>query len=135
MSKELIVFLSGRPVGRVTQNERGKLEFAYDAVWRETRGSYPLSLSMPLAALEHPHESIEAYIWGLLPDNELVLARWAKYFQMSARNAFALISQVGEDCAGAVRSFDPSVSKPSSRPAATTLRVVMRPGSLSAFAP
>ncbi|MBB3941441.1 serine/threonine-protein kinase HipA [Novosphingobium fluoreni] len=103
MSKELIVFLSGRPVGRVTQNERGKLEFVYDAAWRETRGSYPLSLSMPLAALEHPHESIEAYIWGLLPDNELVLARWAKNFQVSARNAFALISQVGEDCAGAVQ--------------------------------
>jgi serine/threonine-protein kinase HipA len=107
LSKELIVFLSGRPVGRVTQNERGKLEFVYDAVWRETRGSYPLSLSMPLAALEHPHESIEAYIWGLLPDNELVLARWAKNFQVSARNAFALISQVGEDCAGAVQFVRP----------------------------
>ncbi|HUD94949.1 type II toxin-antitoxin system HipA family toxin, partial [Sphingobium sp.] len=104
---ELIVFLSGRPVGRVTQNERGKLEFVYDADWRETRGSYPLSLSMPLAALEHPHESIEAYIWGLLPDNELVLARWAKNFQVSARNAFALISQVGEDCAGAVQFVRP----------------------------
>ncbi|MGE3709348.1 MAG: HipA N-terminal domain-containing protein [Hyphomicrobiaceae bacterium] len=39
----------------------------------------------------------------MLPDNELVLDRWAKKFQVSARNAFALISQVGVDCAGAAQ--------------------------------
>jgi len=36
-----------------------------------------------------------------------VLARWAKNFQVSARNAFALISQVGENCAGAVQFVRP----------------------------
>jgi hypothetical protein len=40
---------------------------------------------------------------GLLPDNERVLDRWAKKFQVSARNVFALISHVGADCAGAVQ--------------------------------
>jgi serine/threonine-protein kinase HipA len=60
-----------------------------------------------LAASQHSHASIEPFIWGLLPDNEFVLDRWAKKFQVSARNAFALISHVGEDCAGAVQFVSP----------------------------
>lgn len=107
MSKELFVLLSNRVVGRVIQDDRGKLSFTYDDAWRDIRGSYPLSLSMPLAALEHRHNEISAYIWGLLPDNERVLDRWAKKFQVSARNPFALIANVGEDCAGAVQFVRP----------------------------
>ncbi len=99
---ELLVLLEGREVGRVVQRN-GKLTFIYENAWREAPGAYPLSLSMPLAAAEHPHAAIDAFIWGLLPDNELVLSRWAKKFQVSPRNAFALIGHVGEDCAGAVQ--------------------------------
>jgi len=107
MSSELIVLLSDREIGRVRQEQRRRLKFIYNDEWREARGAYPLSLSMPLAASEHPHDVIEAFIWGLLPENELVLERWAKKFQVSARSAFALISQVGEDCAGAVQFARP----------------------------
>jgi serine/threonine-protein kinase HipA len=107
VSGELIVLLSDREVGSVRQDQRGRLKFTYKDEWREARGAYPLSLSMPLAASEHPHDVIEAFIWGLLPENELVLERWAKKFQVSARSAFALISQVGEDCAGAVQFVRP----------------------------
>jgi serine/threonine-protein kinase HipA len=99
---ELLVLLEGREVGRVAQRN-GKLTFTYENAWREAPGAYPLSLSMPLAAAEHPHAAIDPFLWGLLPDNELVLSRWAQKFQVSPRNAFALISHVGEDCAGAVQ--------------------------------
>lgn len=107
MSKELLVLLSDRVIGRVTQDDRARLSFIYDEAWRDIRGAYPLSLSMPLAAIEHRHDEISAYIWGLLPDNELVLDRWAKRFQVSPRNPFALIANVGEDCAGAVQFVRP----------------------------
>lgn len=107
MSKELFVLLSDRVIGRVTQDDRARLSFIYDEAWRDVRGAYPLSLSMPLAAIEHRHDAVSAYIWGLLPDNELVLDRWAKRFQVSARNPFALIANVGEDCAGAVQFVRP----------------------------
>jgi serine/threonine-protein kinase HipA len=100
--KELLVLLDGRDVGQVRQ-KNGRLSFTYDDTWRNAEGAYPLSLSMPLAAAEHPHAVIDTFLWGLLPDNELVLSRWAKKFQASPRNAFALISHVGEDCAGAVQ--------------------------------
>jgi serine/threonine-protein kinase HipA len=107
VTKELVVLLSDRAIGRVNQDERGKLSFTYDPAWRDTPGAYPLSMSMPLAALEHPHDKIEAFIWGLLPDNEFVLDRWAKKFQVSSRSPFALIANVGEDCAGAVQFVRP----------------------------
>lgn len=99
---ELVVLLDGRDVGLIRQ-KNGRLTVTYADTWRNAPGAYPLSLSMPLAAAEHPHAAIDPFLWGLLPDNELVLSRWAKKFQVSPRNAFALIGHVGEDCAGAVQ--------------------------------
>jgi serine/threonine-protein kinase HipA len=107
MTDELVALLGGREVGRVYQQARGRLIFTYDRDWRQVEDAYPLSLSMPLAAAEHGPAAIEAFLWGLLPDNEIVLERWAKKFQVSARNVFALIAHVGEDCAGAVQFVQP----------------------------
>lgn len=107
MTGELVVLLDGQEVGRVRNDARGRLTFVYDEDWRQAEGAYPLSLSMPLAAEEHGPSSVQAFLWGLLPDNERVLERWAKKFQVSARNVFALISHVGEDCAGAVQFVTP----------------------------
>jgi len=94
--------MGGRKAG-VVRFEKNRLSYTYADSWREAPGSYPISLSMPLAAKEHSHTSIEPFLWGLLPDNEFILARWAQHFQVSPRNVFALISRVGEDCAGAVQ--------------------------------
>jgi serine/threonine-protein kinase HipA len=107
MTNELVALLDGNEVGRVRNDARGRLTFVYDSKWRDAPGAYPLSLSMPLAAEEHGPAAVQAFLWGLLPDNERVLDRWAKKFQVSARNVFALISNVGEDCAGAVQFVMP----------------------------
>jgi serine/threonine-protein kinase HipA len=104
---ELVTLLDGKEVGRVHNDARGRLTFVYDDQWRNATEAYPLSLSMPIAAKEHGRAVVEAFLWGLLPDNEQVLARWAAKFQVSARNVFALISHVGEDCAGAVQFMTP----------------------------
>jgi serine/threonine-protein kinase HipA len=107
MTGELIALLDGTEVGRVHRDTRNGLTFVYDDEWRRADDAYPLSLSMPLAAKEHRRAVIEAFMWGLLPDNERVLDRWAAKFQVSARNVFALISNVGEDCAGAIQFVIP----------------------------
>ena len=104
---ELVTLLDGKEIGRVHNDTRGRLTFIYDDQWRNASEAYPLSLSMPIAAKEHGRAAVEAFLWGLLPDNEQVLARWATKFQVSARNVFALISHVGEDCAGAVQFVTP----------------------------
>ncbi|KJC56583.1 serine/threonine protein kinase [Bradyrhizobium sp. LTSPM299] len=104
---ELVTLLDGKEIGRVHNDTRSRLTFIYDDQWRNASEAYPLSLSMPIAAKEHGRAAVEAFLWGLLPDNEQVLARWAAKFQVSARNVFALISHVGEDCAGAVQFVTP----------------------------
>jgi serine/threonine-protein kinase HipA len=107
MTNELVALLDGKEIGRVQRDVRGRIKFVYDDAWRKAPDAYPLSLSMPLGAKEHGRAVTEAFLWGLLPDNERVLARWAAKFQVSARNVFALISHVGEDCAGAIQFMTP----------------------------
>lgn len=106
MTEELITLLSGAKMGRLTRTAAG-VSFVYDKIWRDVRDTLPLSLSMPFAKMEHGPEVVEPFLWGLLPDNELILTKWARRFQVSARNVFALIANVGEDCAGAVQFVRP----------------------------
>jgi serine/threonine-protein kinase HipA len=108
MTKELIALLDGRETGRVVRDNRGKLTFTYNEQWRNAADAYPLSLSMPITLAEHPNAKIDPFLWGLLPDNEIILANWARKFHVSARNAFSLIAYVGEDCAGAVQFVQPA---------------------------
>ena len=94
-------------MGRVSQNAQGRLQFTYTEEWLQSPAAYPLSLSMPLQAAPHSHAKIEAFLWRLLPDNASILRSWGQRFQVSARNPFALLSHVGEDCAGAVQFLRP----------------------------
>ena len=107
MSERLIAVANGRLVGRIARDAGERLSLEYDAAWREAADAFPLSLSMPLASARHGHGGIEPWLWGLLPDNERVLARWARRFHVSARSAFALLSATGEDCPGAVQLVRP----------------------------
>lgn len=107
MTDQLIVLLGDATIGQLERDRRGRVRFTYEESFRNDRNAYPLSLSMPLARAEHGHEVVEPFLWNLLPDNELILERWARRFQVSARSAFALIAAVGEDCAGAVRFVAP----------------------------
>jgi serine/threonine-protein kinase HipA len=103
VTTELFVLLDDREVGRLTRDTRGRCAFAYDEDWRWNADAYPLSVSMPLAAQAHAGDVVAAYLWGLLPDNDVILDSWAKRFKVSARNPFDLLANVGEDCPGAVR--------------------------------
>jgi serine/threonine-protein kinase HipA len=103
----LIALLDGREVGQLHQDRTGRASFSYDESWRRDPHSYPLSLSMLLAGTDYGPRVVEPFLWGLLPDNEQILSRWAARYQVSARNAFRLIAHVGEDCAGAVQFVRP----------------------------
>ncbi len=105
---ELVVLLGDRRVGLLTRDPRGAHAFAYDQAWRADPDAYPISVSMPLARQVHAGVLLEAYLWGLLPDNEAILEGWAKRFKVSARNPFGLLAAVGEDCPGAVRFVEPA---------------------------
>lgn len=99
----LNVLLSGRVAGKLETDAFGNPRFSYSPEWRETADAYPISLSLPLLQPRFDHEKVASVLWGLLPDNENLLQRWGTHFHVSPRNPVALLSHVGEDCAGAVQ--------------------------------
>lgn len=105
--KELRVLVDGEVLGAVGQRLGGDLVLTYDRSWQERGDSYPLSLSMPLAQREHGDRVVRPFMENLLPDNAQTLERWARRFHVSARNPFALLAHMGEDCAGAVQFVRP----------------------------
>ncbi|MGH7647460.1 MAG: type II toxin-antitoxin system HipA family toxin [Gemmatimonadaceae bacterium] len=103
----LIALLNGVRVGHVSQTPSGTFRFAYYESWRNEEYAYPLSLSLPLSAVEHGHAATAAFLWGLLPDNARTLQRYGRLFGVAAGNPVALLSHLGRDCAGAVQFARP----------------------------
>jgi serine/threonine-protein kinase HipA len=108
MSDSLLVLMGDTVAGVLTRSSDGKLRFEYDDDYRHRHDTTPLSLSMPLQVASHADHVVTPWLWGLLPDNDAVLRRWARHFHVSSASAFSLLATpVGEDCAGAVRFAAP----------------------------
>ena len=104
MTDSLVVVLEDVTAGTIVRLRGGRLRFDYSDDYRNRLAPTPLSLSMPTQVRSHPDSAITPWLWGLLPDNDLVLSRWAREFHVSASSPFSLLSTpIGEDCAGAVR--------------------------------
>ena len=101
---ELTVLLEGRPIGSVERLANGALRLRYDEDYRDDPTATLLSVSMPPAEEAHGEARLTPWLWGLLPDNADVLARWGRDFGVSVASPFSLLStQIGYDCAGAVQ--------------------------------
>ncbi|WP_430544352.1 HipA N-terminal domain-containing protein [Xanthomonas nasturtii] len=99
----LIALIENQVIGYLAPDPHGHPRFTYTPDWQHSKSAIPLSLNLPLSKEDHRTEAVSAVLWGLLPDNEATLQRWASRFQVSPRNPLALLSHVGEDCAGAVQ--------------------------------
>ncbi len=101
--KQLRVLMSGRPAGWLTQAPNGQVSFSYDDDYATNPAATPLSVGLPLSEIKHGGRGLLAWLANLLPDNILVLERWAQLYQVSPNSPFALLAHVGADCAGAVQ--------------------------------
>jgi serine/threonine-protein kinase HipA len=108
MSDALLVVLGDAIAGTLARLPSGKLRLDYHDEYRNRPGATPLSISMPVQVRSHPDHVVTPWLWGLLPDNGAVLARWARHYQVSASSPFSLVATpIGHDCAGAVRFVAP----------------------------
>jgi serine/threonine-protein kinase HipA len=107
ITRTLEVRIADVMAGIVTQRPGGNFRFEYDPAYAADPASIPLSHSMPLTQGTHGTRAIATWMWGLLPDNEATLRRWSQRYQVSARNPFALLAAMGEDCPGAVQLAPP----------------------------
>ncbi|NDC58223.1 MAG: type II toxin-antitoxin system HipA family toxin [Alphaproteobacteria bacterium] len=107
--KSLRVLIAEKDVGQILQRPSGSYRFEYLPEWQANPRHIPLSRSLPLQQQRHNAKPITNFMWGLLPDNARTLDEWSKRFQVSARNPFALLTLVGEDCPGAVQLVSPDI--------------------------
>lgn len=107
MSARLVVVADDHVMGELRLETGTQVAFSYAHDWQTRTGAYPLSLSMPLAGRDHSPRVVVPFLHNLLPDNDAILAGWGRRFHVSPRNAFALLSHVGEDCAGAIQILRP----------------------------
>ncbi len=100
--QRLVVLDGARRVGTLVR-KAGEITFGYDDQWRSDPSSTPLSVSMPLTSSEHGRDVVNPWLWGLLPDNDRVLARWARTFHTTTKHPLGLLAAVGRDLPGRFR--------------------------------
>ncbi len=105
MTRILRVNFDRELVGRLTQDDSGQMSFQYDEVWREKPDAMALSRSLPLRAEPFSQKECRGFFGGTLPEegNRKVIAR---ILGISDKNDFAMLEQIGGECAGAI-SFHP----------------------------
>jgi len=101
MPRILEVYLHRDLVGRLGQNDQGVLSFGYDEGWLKQTDAKPLSHSLPLRPERFSRKECQGFFAGILPD-EAKREVIAKNLGISAGNDFAMLEQLGGECAGAV---------------------------------
>ena len=116
MSKQLDVYLHDSLAGQLVQDKDGRVTFGYDAGWLNQENSMPLSHSLPLRAEPYQGRECQGFFAGVLPEeqNREIIAA---ILGISARNDFALLEQIGGECAGAVTFIPAGSTLPASKPA------------------
>src|SRR5271156_5011855 len=101
MAKTLDVYLHDELAGRLNQDAGGQMVFEYVESWLARPGATPLSQSLPLRKQHFNRKECRGFFAGILPEEskrEII----ARNLGISARNDYAMLDQIGGECAGAV---------------------------------
>jgi serine/threonine-protein kinase HipA len=101
MAKHLDVYLNAGLVGQLVQDDGGRMLFAYAEDWLNRAGATPLSQSLPLRRQRFTSKECRGFFAGILPE-ESKRQIIAGNLGISARNDYAMLEQIGGECAGAV---------------------------------
>lgn len=101
MTKTLNVYLHHDLVGQLIQDENGDMVFDYAASWLENSDAIPLSKSLPLRSERFSRKECRGFFAGILPE-ESKRDMVAQNLGISKANDFAMLEQIGGECAGAV---------------------------------
>src|SRR5713101_2295190 len=101
MSRALDVYLHNNQVGHLVQDDSGEMTFRYVESWLNRSGATPLSQSLPLRKERFKRKECRGFFAGILPEEskrEII----ARNLGISPRNDYAMLEQIGGECAGAV---------------------------------
>jgi serine/threonine-protein kinase HipA len=101
MTRALAVYLHNDLAGQLIQNDGGQMTFKYAHDWVNSPGATPLSQSLPLRKERFRSKECRGFFAGILPeDNKREII--AQNLRISARNDYAMLEQLGGECAGAI---------------------------------
>jgi serine/threonine-protein kinase HipA len=105
MARTLNVYFDREPAGRLMQDDGGQMTFQYAASWLGRPEPLALSRSLPLREKPFTQKECRGFFGGILPEegNRKIIAR---ILGNSDKNDFAMLEQIGGECAGAI-SFLP----------------------------
>jgi serine/threonine-protein kinase HipA len=101
MAETLDVYLHDDHVGRLVQDDDGQMVFDYLETWMNKPGAAPLSQSLPFRKERFTRNECRGYFAGILPEGsqrEII----ARNLGISPGNDYAMLEQIGGECAGAV---------------------------------
>jgi serine/threonine-protein kinase HipA len=99
-----------RPIGILTRDDRGDLQYTY----RSGYAGIPLSMTMPVRETSFGDRVTRAFFENLLPEGDRREAIQAEH-RLSTSDIAGMLSHVGRDCAGAV-SVTPDGESPTKVP-------------------
>src|SRR5690606_28892257 len=88
-------------VGHLVQDDHGQTLFQYSPVWLTNSNAIPLSLSLPLQKEQFGEKQCKPFFAGVLPDSAK-RSLIARNLGISANNDFAMLKEIGGECAGAI---------------------------------
>jgi serine/threonine-protein kinase HipA len=113
MARTMDVYLHNDLVGKLVQDDGGRMLFQYTESWLSKPGTTPLSRSLPLRKDRFKTKECRGFFAGILPEQskrEII----ARNLGISARNDYAMLEQIGGECSGAV-TFIPEGQQPPER--------------------
>jgi serine/threonine-protein kinase HipA len=112
------VWMNGIRVATWSATRSAAPQLDYDPDWVAHPDGRPLSLSLPFAFGNPPlrGDHVAAWFDNLLPDSTPIRTRLAARFGVPARDAHALLAEIGRDCVGAVQLLPVTAPPPVLRP-------------------
>ena len=99
-TRDLYVFLHGERIGRLVLLRRGAVHLHCDS------GRSPSATPLSLSVGHRAREDVSDWVDGLLPENPLTRARWARELGAASTAPYDLLcARAGLECAGAVQFF------------------------------
>jgi serine/threonine-protein kinase HipA len=99
----LNVFLNGRLVGVLRRQSTGAVDFQYARQWLDWRGTFPVSLSLPLREDRYIGAPVINVFDNLLPDSDAIRKRVAERVGAAGTDAYSMLAALGHDCVGALQ--------------------------------
>ncbi|MCQ2914677.1 MAG: HipA domain-containing protein [Alphaproteobacteria bacterium] len=98
MNRKLNVYLYGKLIGILSENNLGHLEFQY------SENAYPISVRMPVTCDKYDETFTEPFFDNLTPEGN-ALDLIINLFRISKGNTFSVLNKIGGDCAGAISLY------------------------------